>query len=732
MASRKSPGKKSPGKKSPGRKSPATTRSRDFSREALLDYIRNQPERSAGFRHILEDFSADKTDRKQIKDILDQLVKEDKLSRHKGNRFEAPAAPSLYRGRISIHPDGYGFVTPEENIPGLTGDIFIPPPKTGSSMDGDYVGVAITSPKKAEGRVVRVEERARTKVVGQLRYDGRVYFLSPADEKLPDRILIKGEVSEHKDKIIEIELTRFGSESVWPAGELVSVLGFIDDPDVETSIIIKKYGLAVEFPEAVEKEVSQLPLTLTDDDIATRDDFRDRTTLTIDPATARDFDDAIDVEQLADGGFRLGVHIADVAHFVPPGSATDNEARERSCSVYFPDRVVPMLPERLSNDICSLNPRTARLTMSVVLDIGSDGTIRAQSFHNSVIRSDDRMDYETVQKILDGDGPLRKRHRRIVGTIELLEKVARLLLDRRSTQGTIGFDLPEPELTYDEEGRVEGVVKAEQYFSHRMIEQFMVAANEAVARLLETEMPATIFRVHERPDAGKVSELSDTLATLGVRFRPRKLTPRAFQQFLVSMEGRPDARMISFLVLRSFKQAVYSTGNAGHFGLASVSYTHFTSPIRRYPDLVVHRLLKAFLSGRRRSGYSLVELDAMAATSSRRERIVAQAERDLYDWKRMTLLEQHLGDTLDAIIISVWGKGIRVELVDYFIEGLVSVDDMVDDYYDFDARSHTLSGRGTRRKYRLGQRLRVQVARVDKLLGRAYFLPALAKGKQSD
>ena len=496
--------------------------------------------------------------------------------------------------------------------------------------------------------------------------------------------------------------------------------------------MIKKYGLAVEFREAVEKEVSQLPLTLIESDIAERDDFRDRDTITIDPATARDFDDAIDVDQLEDGGFRLGVHIADVSHFVSPGSATDNDARERSCSVYFPDRVIPMLPERLSNDICSLNPRADRLTMSVVLDIGTDGRIRGQSFHESVIRSDERMDYETVQKILDGDRGLRKRHRRIVGTIELLETVARLLLERRNQQGTIGFDLPEPELTYDREGGVEGIAKAEHYFSHRMIEEFMIAANEAVACLLETEFPATIFRVHERPDSAKVSELSDTLASLGIRFRPRKLTSRAFQQFLSSIEGRPDERMISFLVLRSFKQAVYSTANAGHFGLASGSYTHFTSPIRRYPDLVVHRLLKAYLSGQRRSGYSLVELEAMAATSSRRERIADQAERDLFDWKRMTLLEEHLGDTLDAIIVSVWRKGVRVELVNYFIEGLVSLDDMGDDYYEFDARSHALIGRGTRRKYRLGQQIKVRVARVDKLLGRAYFLPVLAKGRQSD
>ena len=704
----------------------------DFSKESLLAYIRNQPERSAGFRHILDDFGADKTDRKQIKDILDQLVKEEKLVRHKGNRYEAPPSVALYTGRISLHTDGYGFVTLEESIPGITGDIFIPPPKVGSSMDGDRVAIAIVSRRNVEGRVVRVDERARTRVVGQVRYDGRTYFLSPADEKLPEKILIKGEVSEHKDKIVEIELTRFGSESTWPAGELVSVLGFIDDPDVETNIIIKKYGLSVEFPESVEEEVSELSLDLSEEVIATRDDFRDRGTITIDPATARDFDDAVDVEELEGGGFRLGVHIADVSHFVAPGTATDKDARERGCSVYFPDRVVPMLPERLSNDICSLNPRTDRLTMSVVLEIGTDGSILGQTFHESVIRSDERMDYETVQKILDGDGPSRKRHRRIVGTIELLERVAHLLRQHRIKRGTIDFDLPEPELTYDEEGLVEGIVKAERYFSHRMIEEFVIAANEAVAELLETEMPASMFRVHERPDPEKVGELSDTLASLGVRFRPRKLTPATFQKFLESMEGRPDERMISFIVLRSFKQAVYSTQNRGHFGLASGSYTHYTSPIRRYPDLVVHRLLKAYLSGRRRSGYSLVELEAIAATSSSTERVADQAERDLFDWKRMMMLEEHLGETLDALIVSVWGKGIRVELVDYFIEGLVSVEDMDDDYYELDPRSHTLTGRGTRRKYRLGQRLRVQVARVDKLLGRAYFLPVLAKDNRSD
>ena len=289
---------------------------KNFSTEDLLHYIRRQPGRAASFRHLLDDFQADRTDRKQIKDILDQLVKDQLLVHHRGNRYEVAPMQVTYSGRISLHTDGYGFVTPDESIPGITGDVFIPPPAVGSAMDGDRVSISIKAIRNAEGRVVRVEERARTTIVGQLRFDGRIYFLSPADAKLPDKILVNGDVSEHKDKVIEIELTRYPSESHWPAGELVSVIGFLDDPDVETTVVMKKYGLLAEFSEQVEQEAADQPTTLVESDIADRTDFRQRETITIDPATARDFDDAVDVEELSGGGFRLGVHIADVAHFV--------------------------------------------------------------------------------------------------------------------------------------------------------------------------------------------------------------------------------------------------------------------------------------------------------------------------------------------------------------------------------------------------------------------------------
>lgn len=713
-------------------KKPTDRGKKGFSKNDLLHYISQQPGRASSFRHILDDFQADKTDRKQIKDLLSQLVREQTLVRHKGNRYEALPRLDTYRGRISLHRDGYGFVTPDENVPGITGDIFIPPPATGSALDGDYVAITIKSKRNAEGQVIRIEKRVRTSIVGQLRFDGHSYFLTPADEKLPEKILVAGDVSEHKDKLVELKLTRFTSESQWPAGEIISTIGFLDDPGVETTAIIKKYGLSVEFSEEVTREVAAQSVELTDVDLAKRTDFRDCETITIDPSTARDFDDAIDVQELPSGGFRLGIHIADVAHFVAMNSATDKEARRRGCSVYFPDRVVPMLPERLSNDICSLNPRTDRLTISVIIDLSAGGSIKKSSFHNSVICSRERMTYELVQQILDGNGPVRKRYHSLVGTVELLASVAKLLRGQRLKRGTIDFDLPEPKLEYNNDGLITGVVKAPRLFSHRIIEECMIAANEAVAQLLEREMPATVFRIHEPPDPKRVAELSDSLSMLGLRFRPKKITPAVFQNFLQTLEGRANERMISFVVLRSFRQAAYSTINQGHFGLASDAYTHFTSPIRRYPDLVVHRLLKAHIAGTRRSGYIPVELDSISAIASSRERIAELAERDLFDWKRMILLERHLGDTLDAVIISVLGPGIRIELMDYFIEGFIGVDDMSDDYYELDSRSHILIGRKTHRKYRLGQHINVCVARIDKLLGRAHFLPVLEKVKRSD
>jgi len=685
------------------------------------------------FQRILEDFEATPVARKQIKDVLNQLVKEGKLARHRGNRYEA-AARKLVAGTIMVHRDGYGFVIPKEKIPGIDSDIYIPAALTDSAMNGDKVNIEITMRKpggRAEGRVVTVEKRARTTIVGQLRYDGQTFFVAPTDEKLPSKILITNDVSEHKDKIVEVEITRFPSEGRWPAGKVVSVIGFIDDPNVETNVIIRKFGLPTAFPSDVEQEAARLPDALTEKDFVGRDDFRKRNTITIDPQTARDFDDAIDVEVLANGTYQLGVHIADVSHFVPLDSAMDLEARYRGTSVYFPDRVLPMLPEKVSNHLCSLNPGVDRLALSVIVHLSRAGEVLDYSFHKSVIHSKERMTYEDVQRLLDGNLALERRYEHVLPHIRNIARLAQIVQKRRNQRGAIDFDLPEPLLTYDESGLVSGITKSVRLFSHRIVEEFMILANEVVAGHLEENDIPGIYRVHEEPDPMKVEEFSEIVKGFGLKFEPRTAEPVEFQKFVASIEGRPEERMLSYLMLRSFKQAKYSEENIGHFGLSSDSYTHFTSPIRRYPDLVVHRILKAAMARRSQPALSVAQLEAIASESSERERLADQAERELFDWKKMLLMEQHLGDTFEAIIIAVWRDGFVVELIDYFIEGFVPVADIPDDYYQLDQSSHALIGRRSKQRFRLGDRLTVQIARVDKLLRRAYFVPLLARKRSS-
>jgi ribonuclease R len=695
------------------------------SKEDLMRRIQSSADRGINLRRILEEFEATPAARRQIKDILTQLVKEGRVAKHKGNRYEA-AARNLVDGTILIHRDGYGFVILKERIQGIDSDIYIPAALTGSALNGDKVKVEITVRKtggRAEGRVVSVEKRARDTIVGQLRFDGEVFFVAPADEKLPEKIIVTEDAGEHKDKIVEVEITRFPTQSRWPAGRIVSVIGFLDDPNVETNVIIKKFGLPTSFPEDAEQQAQELPDALTEKDFVGRDDFRKRNTITIDPRTARDFDDAIDVESLPDGTFQLGVHIADVSHFVPTDSPIDTEARCRGTSVYFPDRVIPMLPEKVSNHLCSLNPRVDRLAMSAMMHVSRTGEVLDYSFHKSVINSKERLTYEDVQEVLNGNAIIERQYAHVAPQIRTIERLAEIIQKRRQQRGAIDFDLPEPTLTYDEQGAVSGITKSVRLFSHRIVEEFMILANEVVARHLEENDVPSIYRVHEEPDPMKVENFAEIVSGFGLKFSPKAARPMDFQKFIASIEGRPEERMLSYLMLRSFKQAKYSEENTGHFGLASDSYTHFTSPIRRYPDLIVHRILKAAISRRADPAVPPAQLEAIASESSEREREADQAERELIDWKKMLLMEQHLGETFDAIIVGVWRDGFSLELIDFFIEGFVPVSDIPDDYYQLDQDAHALIGRHTKRRFRMGDRIAVQVARVDKLLRRAYFVP---------
>jgi ribonuclease R len=365
--------------------------------------------------------------------------------------------------------------------------------------------------------------------------------------------------------------------------------------------------------------------------------------------------------------------------------------------------------------------------MSVMMHISRDGDVRDYSFHNSVIHSRERMTYDDVQKIIDGDEALTTRYASILPEIRKIDRLAHILQRRRRESGAIDFDLPEPMLTYNDQGDVTGIVKAIRHFSHRVVEEFMVLANEVVARHLEDLQISSIYRIHEEPDPAKVETFADLVSMFGLKFRPKRIKPVEFQRFIASVEGRPDERMLSYLMLRSFKQAVYSARNVGHFGLASDAYTHFTSPIRRYPDLVVHRILKNAIARRQQSGPSRAQLEAVASESSERERIAAQAERELFEWKKMLLMERYLGETFEAVIIGVSKEGFTVELIDQFVEGFVPIADLPDGRYRFDPSERVLTSRNGKRRFRLGNRLKVQVARVDKLMRRAYFLPVLQR-----
>ena len=703
----------------------------DIRKEDVLRSIQRAEGRSANLHQLLMEFDATPTARRQIKDILTQLVKDGKIRQHKGSRFDAPSREPI-EGTILVHRDGYGFVVPAEKVAGVDSDIFIPAALVGSAMNGDKVQVEITYRKpggRAEGRVATVVKRARETVVGQLRFDGQVFFVAPTDDKLPAKIVIPDAPSEHKDKIVEVEITRFPTAAHWPAGKVVGVIGFLDDPNVETQVIIRKFALPSEFPKEVEDEAARLPDGLRDTDLEGRDDFRKRKAITIDPTTARDFDDAVDVNVLPDGSFQLGVHIADVSHFVTPGSAMDREARIRGTSVYFPDRVLPMLPEKVSNHLCSLNPKTDRLAMSVMIHISRRGEVLDYSFHKSVIHSSERMTYDDVQKIIDGDKALSAQYAHVLPEVKKIERLARILQQRREESGAIDFDLPEPLLTYNDEGDVTGIVKSIRHFSHRIVEEFMILANEVVARHLEEMEIPTIYRVHEEPDPAKVESFAEMVATFGLKFRAKRLHPVEFQRFITSIEGRPDERVLSYFMLRSFKQAVYSPRNSGHFGLASDAYTHFTSPIRRYPDLIVHRTLKDAVARTRTAALSPAQLEAVSSESSERERIAAQAERELFEWKKMLLMARHIGETFEAVIIGVSKEGFTVELIDQFVEGFIPLAELPDGQYRFDAADRALYARNGKRRYRLGNRLQVQVVRVDKLMRRVYFLPETQRTK---
>jgi ribonuclease R len=670
--------------------------------------------RPFSFKELARTFEVRREKKDEFKRFLRDLVKDGSLVKIRGGRYGVPSKMNLVTGELSTHPDGYGFVRPE----GGGEDVFINPRKMNSAMHNDTVVARVESVKergRREGRIIRVLKRAHKTIVGRYEAGKGFGIVVPSDERILDRIIIPDGARGVKDgTMVEAEITRWPAKHLSPAGKITAVMGDPEDPDVEAEVILKKFGLPGKFPPVVMHEVRSIPLTVSKEDLHGRVDLRDKKVFTIDGETAKDFDDAVSIEKTAHG-FRLWVSIADVSHYVKEGTALDAEAYGRGTSVYFPDRCIPMLPEALSNGICSLNPNEDRLTMTAELDLDTYGNVKKKRFYKSVIKSVERMTYTNVRKILlSEDAEVQKRYAHIEADLKLMEELAEKLRTLRSHAGSIDFDLPEPQIIIDIEGKVEDIVRSERNVAHRIIEEFMLAANRAVAEEFSTKGLPFIYRVHEEPDSESIDEFREFVSGFGLHLKAGG--PKAFQKVLKSVEGRPEERLVNHVLLRSMKQAVYSEENVGHFGLAFSDYTHFTSPIRRYPDLVVHRLLGLLLRG----GYNEdaregmeARLPGIASHTSSRERKAMEAEREIADLKKAQFMEDKVGTEFDGFISGVTSFGFFVELKDYFVEGLVHVSTLADDYYIFDEKRHSLIGESKKRVFRLSDGVRVRLKNVD-------------------
>lgn len=683
----------------------------DKDRESILNFLKKETARPVSLREIAKALNFQKDKHRYLKRLLRSLTDSGDISRTRYGLYGLSERMNLITGFFEAHRDGYGFVIPDKT--GET-DLFIPPRRTLGAMSGDHVVARVESERRREGSIIRILKRGQKKIVGTLHRDKNFFYVKPKNKKILFEIYIspKNRASASLGDAVVVELISYPTPVRPPEGRVVKVLAEIYEPHLEIEMIIDEYSLSPKFPASVNKELDELS-----DKVSARNrvDLRNILTVTIDGETAKDFDDAISIKKTRDG-YTLLVHIADVGHYVPWDSVIDLESRRRGTSVYFPSRVIPMLPKRLSENLCSLLPNTDRFTFTVELNFDRKGCLISKDFYQSVINSNERMTYTSVRKILlDRDPVERKRYEYLLESFDIMQELCELLRDRRIKRGSLDFDLPEPEVLLDIQGRPEAIIKTERNLSHMIIEEFMIAANEAVASYLQDINIPSIYRVHEKPDPSKLEELRPIFKTFGLG--TNKIGHHAFHSILGQMKGMHAETLLNILLLKSLKQARYSTENIGHFGLASECYTHFTSPIRRYPDLVVHRILKETLNRRRISDKKRKYLEGIlpdiATHSSRTERVADEAEREVVNAMRVWFMKDKVGNEYEGFITSVSSHGLKVQLEDFFVEGSLHVSSMMDDYYKFDEMSYRLVGRRTRKSFTIGMKVNVRVERVD-------------------
>lgn len=726
-----------------------------LTKDSLTSFFKEKVAQPLSFHEIVFKLNLAPPERRKFKRLLMELINEGEIVRTRKGLYGPVEEMNLATGRFESHRDGYGFVILEK--PGER-DIFIPARATLGAMDNDRVVVRVENRHRREGRIIRILERAHTRLTGIFEASRTGFYVRPKNRAIPFDLYIapkeKGKAKDGDNVIAEIISypSDKRSDKRPPAGRILKILKKPETPTDEVEGIIDELNLPGRFPHNVIEEARSLydRRQNTEDRTQKRKDLRNLPTITIDGERAKDFDDAISIKKI-DDGYKLWVHIADVGYYVGWDSLIDKEARKRGTSVYFPDRVIPMLPKELSEDLCSLKPKVDRFAFTVEMDFDMRGKRTGAKFYPSIINSNERMTYTSVKKILvDEDQKERQKYDYLFEDFEIMGELCNILKSRRLKRGSLDFDLPEPEVLLNVQGNPEDIIRAERNFAHMIIEEFMIAANEAVAEHLEGAGIPLLYRVHEEPDPMKLEDILKIIKSIprlslpsklalerrprGVvirghsgtseikkenkaNFQTKKFSAKDFSELLKQIQGEPEEEIINHIILRSLKQARYSSVNVGHFGLASESYIHFTSPIRRYPDLVVHRILREVLSKKHLSDKRIKELQSIlpdiASHSSRMERLSNDAERAVLDAMRVWFMKDKVGEEFEGKVVSAAPYGIKIRLKDYYVEGFLHVSYMTDDFYQYDEKSLSLYGIHRKKRFTIGKELKVRIDRVD-------------------
>ncbi|WP_050608204.1 ribonuclease R [Clostridium niameyense] len=696
-------------------------------RDKIFDFMKEQAYKPMNMKELKRVFDVSKNEEKEFEDVLRYMEKDGDIVKTRTEHYGIPSRMGLVVGKLQGHQKGFGFVIAEEERE----DIFIPASNMNGAMHNDRVVVKILKEevrkRKCEGEIIRILDRGNKTVIGIYEDSKNFGFVIPDDQKIYQDIFIP-KSQRHGAKtgqVVVVEITEYPEKRRNPEGKIIEILGYKEDKGVDILTIIRKNRLPEEFSPKVINYADSIPDTIPQEEYERREDLRDLTIVTIDGEDAKDLDDAISLEKLPNGNYYLGVHIADVSNYVKEKNPLDKEALKRGTSVYLIDRVIPMLPKKLSNGICSLHPNVDRLTLSCFMEIDKKGKVIDHRIVESIIKSTERMTYEAVTKILrDEDEETINRYSNLVDNFKLMEELCEILYEKRMRRGAIDFDFEECKIILDKNGKPIEIKPYERAISNRIIEEFMLVCNETIAEHMYWANLPFVYRTHEEPDEEKLMHFNEFAHNLGYIVKwNNDVHPKMLQGIIEKVKGKKEETVVSTLLLRSLKQARYSPECIGHFGLAARYYCHFTSPIRRYPDLMIHRIIKEYINGKindKRVKRLVAEVDIASKQSSEMERVAQDAEREVDDLKKAEYMSERIGEEFEGIISSVTNFGMFVELPNT-IEGLVHMSNLLDDYYVYDERHLSLIGEKSKKVYRLGDEVRIKVSKVDLNSHEVYF-----------